>query len=1261
MPPNRTVAVELKALVNSYVAGMRQATQATKQFATSAAKDINASKQQLDDLSSKGLVAGGALIAGVGLLVKTYADFDRQMSAIAATGDDARNNLTSLGAAALKAGKDTAFSASEAAAGVENLLKAGVTAEDVLSGGLIGSLNLAAAGELSVADAAETAAMALTQFHLKGSDVTHVADLLAAGAGKAQGEVSDLAMALRQSGLVANQFGLSVDDTVGTLAAFANAGLLGSDAGTSFKSMLLQLAGPSGTASKLMRELGINAYDAQGSFVGVTGLAGELQDKLGGLTQAQRNQALAVIFGTDAMRAASVMYDLGAAGLQKVIDQTNDAGYAARTAAIRMDNLAGDWEKFTGSIETAALQSGSGLNSWLRSLTQDAEGFADALGSVPAPLLDTVVKLAALTGGGLVAGSMLVKLGTNAASAWDSFQTLRAESPRLASGIGKVSKAAGVLAIALAALQVASLFGSSWQAEADKTKLSLADTAEALGNLSRFGSTEKLDEAFLRINGGATDAAQSILLLDRTSKDAVGNFLGQADSWIKGLFGVQGSYAANVEQIGKLDQALSSMDPTVAAAAFAKLSDTLRSYGMSQEDIVAQFPDYKATLVDTVNQLQAGEVSAEEYADWMGGKVPDAVKVATAAHPDLVEKLSDTQKAAAGGAQSMEDYAKSVWAAANAVLETSGSQIGFERALDDTSTAVDKLVAAQKKAGKYKDLTNPDTEAGRKGLEQLNQLSTATAAYTSNLIKNGGTQDEVRLAVARARKEFIDEAKSMGYSTEEAEALADARGLIPKNIKLETTEEGTVAAKERLKDLKDAIKDLPKKAQTKVESEFEKSGVDAAYAALAKIDGKAADAWINSMLDRGGIDEWKKYKPETKKAYVDVFNRQRQGGPKLADGGLIEGLIQRFASGGTWGQPQVRPFQGAAGVNWGEQGSGPWEAFISGAPQKKDRSIAVWREVGHRLLGSFSAQDVVAGFADGGIAEPTWGGKALSYWQDQLHTPLQITQLKIEIRDLKKDLSEKYSKGKNKGQHKLKGLDRTEAIQKLAEAEAELDLALKAQKVNADKLGSIANRLASYEQQKDEQQASQEAAEKAAQQAQDAAERAAQQAADAAAQLASTSASNSASLMAQYMQGSSAQDLIANMAAGAQEITKFQNLLAGLQTAGLNASVTDWLMGKGTSAADLAQQILAGGQSTIDFLNTGVGQLRTAADALGAAQATGNYTPAPVLSAVTLPGYMQSGASGAAVGNTYHSVFQITQSDPYAVAVAVDQQFRYLT
>jgi TP901 family phage tail tape measure protein len=162
----------------------------------------------MQDISRTSLIGGTAMLGFAAASVKTAADFDKSMSAVkAATGATAAG-MDQLRAAALQAGADTAFSATQAADGITELAKAGVSTRAILGGGLTGALNLAAAGEMSVGDAAELAASSMTKFGLTGADVPHVADLLAAAAGKAQGSVADMGMAMNMGGGVAAQMGL---------------------------------------------------------------------------------------------------------------------------------------------------------------------------------------------------------------------------------------------------------------------------------------------------------------------------------------------------------------------------------------------------------------------------------------------------------------------------------------------------------------------------------------------------------------------------------------------------------------------------------------------------------------------------------------------------------------------------------------------------------------------------------------------------------------------------------------------------------------------------------------------------------------------------------------------------------------------------------------------------------------------------------------------------------------------------------------------
>ncbi|WP_422744360.1 phage tail tape measure protein [Micromonospora sp. WMMD754] len=592
----RVVGVKLTAEVAGYMNGLKQAGTATRSLVGEMDKAARAG--HLDQVADSAAVAGAGLLGLAGAAVKFGMDFEKQMSAVSAATHASVGDIERLRAAALQAGKDTSYSATEAAQGVEELAKAGVSTAAILGGGLRGALDLAAAGGLDVAEAAETAASAMTQFNLQGSDVPHIADLLAAAAGKAQGSVHDMGYALSQAGLVAHQMGMSVEDTTGTLAAFASAGLLGSDSGTSLKSALLMLASPSDKAAALMGRLGINAYDAAGNFVGIAQMAGQLREKLGGLTQEQRNSALATIFGSDAIRAASVLYEQGADGIQEWIDKTNDAGYAAETARMRTDNLAGDIERLKGSLETLAIESSSGANGGLRTLTQGLDGVVGELSQLPPAVGNTLVVLTALGGATTLLGAGWVKTRRMNADFRAELEATGPAGARAARGLETASKWAGRAAVAFAAFQVAG-------AVVNKIVGDLSPQVDALATgLERWGQSGALAGEAARVLGGdMADLNTGLKFLADTDNDRR-KFArwGQdiLEGVVPGLDSTNTSLTRTRERVIAMDSAfaqlVSSGKADAARQAFDRLAVEAGKSGVSVEELRKLFPQYAAAI-----------------------------------------------------------------------------------------------------------------------------------------------------------------------------------------------------------------------------------------------------------------------------------------------------------------------------------------------------------------------------------------------------------------------------------------------------------------------------------------------------------------------------------------------------------------------------------------------------------------------------------------------------------------------------------------
>ncbi len=447
----REVLVRLRLDISDYrakaVAAAGQAKAFAKELENSADK-----RQALNEIGgSFGKIGLAAGVAGAAM-TKAFADFDEAMSAVEATGQDARDNIADLRDLAVEMGAKTKFNATESAAAIEAMAKAGVSAKDILGGGLSGALDLAAAGGLEVADAAEIAATSMNQFGLAGRDVPHIADLLAAAAGKAMGDVEDMSAAFKFVGPVANQMGISIEETAGTIALLAQQGVLGEQAGTSLRGMLTSLSSPSKQAAKEMARLGINVYDAQGQFVGFDGVAGQLKGSLQDLKQSERDQALGRIFGNEQITTARLLYQAGSEDVRKWTKAVDDQGFASDTAATKMDNLKGDVEQLGGALETAFIGTGEGADGPLRQITQSVTGLVDAYNDLPDPAKSATLAALGLTtavGGGAFVLSRAV---TGYANLKDNLNTLGASFENANKKAMAIRGGAAVAGVALLAL-----------------------------------------------------------------------------------------------------------------------------------------------------------------------------------------------------------------------------------------------------------------------------------------------------------------------------------------------------------------------------------------------------------------------------------------------------------------------------------------------------------------------------------------------------------------------------------------------------------------------------------------------------------------------------------------------------------------------------------------------------------------------------------------------------------------------------------------
>lgn len=418
-----------------------------KKEASSLPATLQSIGNTLDGVGSKIEAAGNKLLpltGGITALgaasVSTANEFESSMSQTAGALDIPVDQMENLRELALQMGQDTIFSAKEAGEAMTELAKGGLTEAQIEGGALASTMDLAASSGMELGSAANTVVQVMGAFQLGAEDSAVAVNALAGAAAASSTDVEPLTQALSQVAAQAYNAGWNVQDTTAVLAAFADAGINGSDAGTSLKTMLQRLAAPTDKAAALIEDLGINTRDSNGYMLSASDLAQELQDKLGGLEPATRDAAMQTIFGSDAMRAATVMMNGGSEAIEKYTAATYDMEAASRLANSQMGEGELAMEQLKGSIETALITIGTQLAPVVTDIVNGFTDLVNKFGELDEETQKTIITFAGIAA---AAGPVLSVLGK-----LTSALSLLFAHPVIA-GIAAVAAVIGVLAVAI--------------------------------------------------------------------------------------------------------------------------------------------------------------------------------------------------------------------------------------------------------------------------------------------------------------------------------------------------------------------------------------------------------------------------------------------------------------------------------------------------------------------------------------------------------------------------------------------------------------------------------------------------------------------------------------------------------------------------------------------------------------------------------------------------------------------------------------------
>ena len=420
------------------------------------AKEIQKAGKVISDVGSAMTKAITLPIVGVATAaVKTAADFEKSMSQVAATMGKTKDDVKGLSELAQHMGATTAFSASEAAEGINILAMAGLNATQI--GDSLGTvLDLAAAGAMDMGSSASYVVGAVKGFRDEMKNASKYADLMAKGATLANTDVAQLGEAISYGAATADGYSQSVDSMTLSLLRMAEQNVTGQTAATSLNRAMADLYSPTAEAKKALDSLGISAYNADGSARDFNVVVDELSGALKGMNEQSANALKSTIFTTNGMNAFNKMTASTSERVKELQDGLRGAGgSAAQQAKTQLDNLNGQITLLKSAIEGILITVGDKLLPYIKKAVSWFQTAADYINGLNDVQVENIIKWAGIAAAIgpviMVFGKMVSTIGKVKEKCADAIKVF-AKFKGLA---GLIASPAGVVIGALAAIALA--------------------------------------------------------------------------------------------------------------------------------------------------------------------------------------------------------------------------------------------------------------------------------------------------------------------------------------------------------------------------------------------------------------------------------------------------------------------------------------------------------------------------------------------------------------------------------------------------------------------------------------------------------------------------------------------------------------------------------------------------------------------------------------------------------------------------------------
>lgn len=478
---------ETESKLNHYENQLKQVDKTQRSFGDKLASSGKRVKEFGEGMTKLGkelsMKVTAPLVAIGGVAAKIGMDFKAGLSEVQALSGATGEELAQLEERSRELGASTKFSAKEVTEGFKYMSLAGWDVQQSLDG-IDGVLNLAAASGEDLGRVSDILTDSISAFGDEAKDAGRYADVMAAASSNANTDVAGLGESFKMVAPIAGALNYSLEDTSLALGLMANAGIKGSQAGTTLRSALTNLSSPTAGMEKQMDKLGISIKDSNDEMLPLEDLLGHLREKFSGLSEEQQASAASAIFGKQAMAGMLAVINAGEGDFDKLSKSiANSDGVAEEMADTMQNNLQGKLTNLKSALEELAIKIFDALEPALTTIISAIQKLVDWMNGLSKNTQLIVVAITALVAAIgpllLVFGPLLTVVGG-----------LMTALPTLVPMIGALAGPIGIVVGTLTALGAAYALTRTRADESYRSQLQ-----EAEGNLELAESyTEVLDE-----------------------------------------------------------------------------------------------------------------------------------------------------------------------------------------------------------------------------------------------------------------------------------------------------------------------------------------------------------------------------------------------------------------------------------------------------------------------------------------------------------------------------------------------------------------------------------------------------------------------------------------------------------------------------------------------------------------------------------------------------------------------------------------------